>query len=465
MAIHTLGTIASLAVAGLCFARFREQGGIPTLLQGSAFLVLGTANLVNEVVVLTGADGSLGLTLVDPGQMPLYFWAAARLVSAALLTASALATRTDWASLGRHPNLVLWLPTALLTTVCVVLWLVQDSMPVLVDPETLRRLAEESFSAAPLPGVNIGILLLDGAAAVLLVIAAIAYARGATGTGGVPRSYLIVGLMIAAFAQVHFILYPAVYSGLVSTGDGLRIAFYLILMAGIYAAARGDLAELRAANARLRLLSAVETDRAAMAERARLARELHDGLAQDLWTTKLEFDRLARLLPGSDPALDDLVRRVREAIDAAGREAREAVAALRQGFDAGLSFADELPRRLDTFADRTGYPIDLEFDAEAARLPGVEASEVLRIVDESLHNVQKHADATRIRVGVKRVNGVVAVTIEDNGRGFTVGTPTEGHGLRGMQERAAILGGRLEVISAPGDGTTVRLELPVPTPS
>jgi signal transduction histidine kinase len=334
-------------------------------------------------------------------------------------------------------------------------------MPVLVDPVTLQRLAEESFSTAPLPGINVGILVLDGAAAVLLVLAALAFARGPVRAGGIPRSYMTIGLVVAAFSQIHFILYPAVYSGLVSTGDALRIAFYLVLMAGINAAARQDLAELRAANARLRLLSVAEKDRAAIAERARLARELHDGLAQDLWTTKLEFDRLAAAVPPSDPVVNDQIQRVRHAIDAAAREARDAVAALRQGFDAGLSLADELPRRLDAFADRTGYPIDLELDPEAADLPGVEASEVLRVIDEALHNVQKHADATRIRVGVKRLDDTsIAITIDDNGRGFVAGTPTEGHGLVGMYERAALLGGRLAIDTAPGDGTSVRLELP-----
>jgi signal transduction histidine kinase len=61
---------------------------------------------------------------------------------------------------------------------------------------------------------------------------------------------------------------------------------------------------------------------------------------------------------------------------------------------------------------------------------------------------------------VKRVNGIITITVEDNGHGFVPGTPTEGHGLTGMRERAMVLGGRLDVTSALGDGTSVRLELP-----
>lgn len=464
IAIHTLGTVVSLAVAAMCFARFREQGGVPTLLQASAFLVLATANLANEVAVLANADRTLGLSLADPGQMPLYFWAVARLVSAVLLAASAFSDRAWWPAASRHAYLVLWLPTLVLAAGCAIVWTVRDSMPVLVDPAALLRLAEESYAATPLPDVNIGILVLDGSAGILLAAAAVAFARGPRRSGGIPRQYMIVGLLVAACSQVHFIFYPAVYSGLVSTGDGLRIAFYLLLMAGIGASTREDLAELRAANGRLRQLAAAEKDRAAIAERARLARELHDGLAQDLWTATLEFDRLAAAIADADPPIDGQIAQVRLAIGSAAREARDAVAALRQGFDAGLSFADELPRRLDAFADRTGYPIDLELDPDAARLPGVQATEVLRVVEEALHNVQKHADATRIRVGVKRSGDEAAVTVEDNGRGFVTGSPTDGHGLVGMSERASVLGGRLTITSTPGDGTSVRLDVPLARP-
>jgi signal transduction histidine kinase len=308
------------------------------------------------------------------------------------------------------------LPTLFLIVACGLLWLGRDLMPVLIDEATLRRFADESFSG--------------------------------------------LGLLIATFSQIHFIFYPAVYSGLVSTGDALRVGFFLALAAGINAGMRADLQDLRAANDRLQLLAAAEADRTAMAERARLARELHDGLAQDLWTAKLEFDRLANEVQGRDGDIPPSLERVRAALEAARREAHDAVGALRAGFDAGLSFADELPRHLDEFIERTGYLVDLELDARAAEMPGVYAADVLRVIDEALHNAYKHADGTRIRVRVRRGDDGFLVAVEDNGRGFNASATTVGHGLVGMRERAALLGGRLEVRSAPGDGTTVRLYLP-----
>jgi signal transduction histidine kinase len=460
IAVHTLGTTVCVTAAGLSYARFREQGGSANLLAAAAFTVLAAANLLNAVVVVTGSDRVFGLSLGDPGQLPLYFWAAVRLFTAALLVAGVSRTVTTALDHVRHPRLFVAFPTIALFGICSALWFGQDLVPVLVDPATLRLLADESFRATALPGVNAGILVLDGIAAVLLAAGAVGYARGPERLGGIARGYLVVGLLIAAFSQVHFVLYPAVFSGLVSTGDALRIAFYVVLLAGVYAASRADLQDLRHANSRLRLLAAAEADRVAIAERARLARELHDGLAQDLWTARLEFDRLAA--EWRDPSEDARARlaRVRTALVAAGTEARDAVATLRTGFDAGLSLADELPRRIDAFTDQTGYVVDLDVDPRVAELPGVYAAEVVRVVDEALHNVLKHADATRIRVQAVLLADELHVTVEDNGRGFQDVAPADGHGIAGMRERAALLGGALEIRSAPGDGTSIRLVVP-----
>jgi len=457
---HTVGTLVCAAVAALSYARFRQEGGVEGAFQASAFVVLVAANLANLLVVTLDVDGRLGLGLGEPGQVPLYAWAVARLLSAVLLMAGAVARQGTAARVAAHTRALLWLPTVGLVFVTGVLWLGRDALPILVDPATLAQLADETFALAPLPGFNLGIIALDGVAAVFLVVAAVGYSRTARGTGGIPRTYLVTGLVIAAFSQLHFILYPAVYSGLVSTGDCLRIAFYVVLIAGLHAGTTAAVRALRTANARLTVLAAAEADRTAIAERARLARELHDGIAQDLWSTKLEFDRLAEELISEQSSIEPQLRRVQEGLDRSLREARNAVDTLRSGFDAGLSFADELPRRLDAFVDRTGYVVDLEMDPAAARLPGVVAADLLRIVDEALHNVQKHADATRIRVRVARDGDGLVVSVEDNGHGFHPMRSLPGHGIVGMRERAALLGGQLDIRSAPGDGSAVVVHLP-----
>jgi signal transduction histidine kinase len=457
IAAHTLGTLVCAAVAALSYGRYRQDGSGENLLQASAFVVFAVANLGNTAVILLDLDQELGLNIGNPGQFPLYAWGVAQLITAALLAVSGVGAMARVRGILMSPSLV-WLPTVLLVAVWLLLWLASDQLPVLVDPVTLRQLADEVFSTAPLPAISPGVAVLDGAAGVLLVVGAVGFAINAGSTGGIPRAYLVVGLVTAAFSQLHVILFPAVYTGLFSTGDSLRLAFYLILMAGLYAGTSADVHALRTANARLELLAAAEADRVAIAERARLARELHDGLAQHLWTAKLELNRLAADLPAT--AAEKPSGRVDAALDAAIAEARDAVETLRAGFDAGLSFADELPRRLDLFVERTGYPVDLEIDAAPPRVPGVVATELLRIVDEALHNVHKHADATRVRVRVTARGGGLDVSIEDNGRGFNADRLHAGHGLLGMRERAALLGGQLDVRSAPGDGTAVIVRLP-----
>jgi signal transduction histidine kinase len=461
VALTTAGAVVTTGAAALSFVRYREAGSPSGLLEASAFLVLAVANLVNLLAIVTGTDGLLGLRADEPGQLPLYFWALARLVSAALLATSAFPAAARRVVGAVHEPVVLWLPGLGLILACAGLWLARESVPTLIDPATLHRLADESFAAAPLPGPNLGILALDGTAGLLLVVAAWGYAFRRRAAAGMPALMMVIGLLIAAFSQLHFILYPAVYTGLVSSGDVLRVAFYLALIAGINAGSRRDLQALRQANARLRLLAVAEADRTAIAERARLARELHDGLAQDLWTAKLEFERLGGQIDPTDEAAAAQLGRVRVALDSARREATEAVGTLRSGFDAGLSLVDELPRRIDAFADRTGFRVDMDLDGRAGELPGVIATEALRIVDESLRNVEKHADATRIRVVVSAAADAVLVSVEDNGHGFSPSAVTAGHGVIGMQERAALIGGGLDIRSSPGGGTVVRLRIPV----
>ncbi len=460
VAVHTAGTIVCLTAAILSFARSREQGGVELLLEASAFLVLAAANLTNGLVALTGLDTALDMSLAEPGQLPLYVWALARLLAAGLLVAGTVGGWSRIAANGPRGLVVLVLPTVAWIAASAMFWLLRDRLPALVDPAALRQIADLGMVGSPVTGLNLGLLLLDGGAAVLLGLAAIRYARLDRPTSGIPRSYLVVGLVVAAFSQIHFVLYPAVYTNLVSTGDALRLAFYLALVAGIYAGSRADLQALRSANARLRYLAAAEADRSAIAERARLARELHDGLAQDLWTAQLEFERLVGDVSSTTQEVAGQTGRVRHALESASGEARAAVAALRSGFDAGLSFNDELPRRISAFTDHTGFPVDLHLETHGRGIPGVFAQDVLRIVEEALQNVVKHADATRIRVRVTGDAGAILIEIDDNGRGFTSSTATEGHGLTGMQERAALLGGRLDIRSEPGDGTTVRLTLP-----
>lgn len=221
-----------------------------------------------------------------------------------------------------------------------------------------------------------------------------------------------------------------------------------------------DTSALRSVEKRL-----VERERALATaeERERLARELHDGLAQDLWLAKLKTGRLAALPDlGAEARL--LTGELGAAVEASLVEARHAVAAMRLTGEENGGLRELLARSLEDFEDRFGLGIEFECDAILPPLsPRVEA-ETLRIAQEALTNVRRHADATVVRVRATTDGDRFVLEVRDNGRGFDPASPGPAvYGLTGMRERASLIGGQLEIRSAPRMGTCVRLDVRIPT--
>jgi signal transduction histidine kinase len=241
----------------------------------------------------------------------------------------------------------------------------------------------------------------------------------------------------------------------------LRLGFYGILLHGVDAEPRHDLPTVRRANEELHRLHETDLARAALEERARLAREVHDGLAQDLWYAKLKQGRLARL-PELGADARQLADEVAFAVDSALTEARQAVMALRPQHLEGDSFREVVARYVDDFGDRFGLRTELDADPELPQLEARTQAEMLRIVQEAMNNVRRHADATMVRVRMVSDGPRFRIEVSDNGRGFDVNAPAGGgYGLQSMRERAALIGGTLTVASAVQDGATVALDLPV----
>jgi signal transduction histidine kinase len=197
---------------------------------------------------------------------------------------------------------------------------------------------------------------------------------------------------------------------------------------------------------------------AQLEERARIAREIHDGLAQDLWYAKLKQSRLAQLLAGEgEPRV--LSDEVAEAIDAALAEARRAVVAMRPGAEVG-HLLDQIGRQVEDFSDRFAVRAEIMTRGPVPAMEPRTQAEVLRIVQEALNNVRKHADATVVRVGLESGDDL-RLTIADNGRGFRPDVPTGGFGLESMRQRAELIGATLTVSSEPQDGTRIELVIPL----
>jgi signal transduction histidine kinase len=355
---------------------------------------------------------------------------------------------------------VMLVPIALVLLVALVGFVFADRLPPLMGERALAALRQGQTLHAKLPGPGLALLLLDTAIGGLYLAAAGLYLRIQRVQGSISSGYLAIGLMVAAFSQLHLAIHPGTYTSLVTTGDVLRIAFYAILLVGLGVERRADIRDLREANLELRRLHDAELATAALEERGRLAREIHDGLAQDLWYAKLKQGRLIRLGSRTEEG-NQLADEVATAIDSALAEARQAVMAMRPQLE-DASFVAVIGRYVEDFGDRFGLRAEFELDGEGPLLSARAQAELLRILQEALNNVRKHADATVVRVRVTSEAGSASLSVTDNGRGFEPAVVDNGrYGLQSMRERAELIGGSLAVESHPQDGTRVRVEVPI----
>jgi two-component system nitrate/nitrite sensor histidine kinase NarX len=232
-----------------------------------------------------------------------------------------------------------------------------------------------------------------------------------------------------------------------------------VLLLGIHAEQRADLRALRRAYAALDRLRLTEAERAALEERSRLAREIHDGLAQHLWFAKLKFERLAAQVPEDARGLSS---EVGQALDSAIVEARQAMVTMRTAIEQDMPLSDMISRAIDDFGQRSGIRVEYQADGLPGAIPPRQQIELLRIIQEAMTNIRKHADATVVRVKAEVVDGNLVVSVGDNGRGFDPeNARDDGLGVTGMEERARLMGGQLHITSAPSDGTVVELTLPL----
>lgn len=456
--VASLATLAAMSLASLALGRYRESGRVAGLFQSSAFLITAWAGVLGLTLVVLQADGRFGLTLARPEQLPVYVWSATNIVAAVLFSIGGIAALS---SVRRRPPRVrntLLLPVLALSALTLVLYPIRDRLPPFIGEVGMQALISDPQGTGALPGLTPIGILMPGAALVLFVVGMLAYRRSYLRGGPVADGYLAVALLIAAFAELHFMLYPAVYTALVTTQDGLRVAFFLVLLLGINAEARSDLRALRSAYAALDRLRQSEAERATLEERTRLARELHDGLAQDLWFAKLKHERLVQLVPEE---ARPLATEVTQALDAAIAEAKQAVVTMRAD-ERGEPLPELLAQAVEDFGSRSGLRSDFSAADLPSSLPPRTQAEVLRILQEALTNVRKHADATVVRVAAEMDSGVLQLQVADNGRGFRPEeTSGDGVGVQGMRERARLMGGDLQVISQPAGGTEVVLRVPI----
>ena len=202
---------------------------------------------------------------------------------------------------------------------------------------------------------------------------------------------------------------------------------------------------------------------ALLEERSAIARELHDSLAQSLSYTKIQLTRLSALLAtGGNPlAAQAVIEELREGVSSAYRQLRELLTTFRMKVG-GASFEAALREVIADFGRRTGLPVTVRGELAGVELSANAQIHVLQIVREALTNIEKHARARAVTVGLRReADGSIGVDIEDDGIGIASETsPAQHFGLEIMRDRARLLGGQLDVVRRGGGGTRVRLHFP-----
>ena len=196
-----------------------------------------------------------------------------------------------------------------------------------------------------------------------------------------------------------------------------------------------------------------------LAERHRLAGEIHDTLAQGFTSIVTLVQAATAALGEQNPARGHLELALKTARDNLA-EARTLVAALSPDQLAEGNLGDALRRAAESAGAEAGLQARSEVTGTRRQLPTSTEVVLLRVCQEALANVRKHAAARQVDVGLCYAPGVVRLTVADDGRGFDAGTVNGGYGLRGMRERVRQAGGTIEVTTAPGAGTVVRAEVP-----
>ncbi|MFF3737759.1 HAMP domain-containing sensor histidine kinase [Streptomyces sp. NPDC002566] len=193
------------------------------------------------------------------------------------------------------------------------------------------------------------------------------------------------------------------------------------------------------------------------AERRRIAQELHDEVGQSMTAILLALERAA---DDADEPLSGELRQVQEITRGSLDEVRRLVRRLRPGVLEDLGLVSALTSLTSEFATHVGLRVVRRFDTDLPLLDQQTELVLYRVAQEALTNAARHAEAGQVEVSLHRTDGAVVLAVSDDGRG--TGVAREGAGIRGMRERALLIGAALDVTSQPQAGTTVRLTVPLP---
>jgi signal transduction histidine kinase len=422
VALETAASLIALLAGFLVFGRLRREGGLNELVLACALAVLALLNLFFLMVP--------ALAALVPDDLMVWVTFAGYLLGALLFALAAFVPRRR---LGR-PGLLLAGGAAGVATAVLVAVVVSEFAGRL--PQAAAAMLPPDLPAEPDLHAQSAVLALQLFMTVLYGLAAVGFLRRSRRLGDEFLGWLAIAAVLAAFSHINYFLYPHPYSQWVHTGDAFRLCFYSVLLAG----------SMREIWSYWHALSQA----AALEERQRIARDLHDGVAQEL-------AYLARNLDALDGGTGDgTLERLRRAVERAQVEARRAVKTLAApgGQAVEVALADAAGEVAERF--RVGLELDL---VPGVRLSAARAEALVRIACEAVTNAARHSGAGRVSLNLERDGSRVRLRVSDSGRGFDTTVPCGGFGLISMRERARLVGGELRIWSAPGRGSEVEAAL------
>ena len=246
---------------------------------------------------------------------------------------------------------------------------------------------------------------------------------------------------------------------------GLTLVFALLLINALIAErqSREELEiahdKLAMAHEKLRYYALRIEDQATLQERNRIAREIHDGLGHTLAAQTIQLNNALLFWKSEDEKALAFLKQAKQLGSEALLEIRKSVSVLRSNPLQGLSLESAIDKLLQDFQRMTAIEV-----SNSIRLPVLLSQELnttlYRIVQESLTNIHKHAEATMVTVGLQEHAGQIYLSISDNGKGFDPAQNTTGFGLQGMRERVAALSGQFAIYSASDNGCRISVALP-----
>ena len=284
-------------------------------------------------------------------------------------------------------------------------------------------------------------------------------------------SFTGVTLVAGAYAALSIALDPGVSY---DAGEEKLLIARIVSMFGVVAAGnlmtrierarRREAVEAERAQSQRNLelqKKAQEAELAAQEERQRIAREIHDGIAQSIYALSLNLETCVELAEREDASLGGRLQQLVPLAKKTLMETRHYIYDLKPLLSGEADLVAVAENQVKEFRMVAGTPAELSVDGEPRVVSVAVGTGFYRLLQESLANVLKHARASRVSVALAFDSGTVRLSVQDDGVGFDPGGTTPGYGLESMRQRAKELGGTFQITSTPGQGTGITVGLPV----